>query len=212
MNRTVLIPLALASLLSASCESTNEVRPKIPPPVADSPAGALRLFEWSWDNGEYAKLPGLFPADYHFRLSYADSAGHPPHSNWGRSDELASSGSCFREARSISLQLDETLEVVDDDRPGKDPRWHKLIQTQTLLWAEVRTDLGPVMLEVGGPAKFYFVRGDSAKIPLGDYPPYTPDSTVWWIDRWEDLALPVGPSSAQPTKQMTWGAFKLLFR
>ena len=212
VNRPALILLALTALLSTSCESTDSVGPGVPPPVAESPVGALRLLEWSWDNEEFAKLPGLFPADYHFRLSYADSAGHPPHSNWGRSDELASSGKCFREARVLSFQLDETLEVIDDDRPGKDPRWHKVIQTQAWVQAEVRTDLGPVRLEAEGPAKFYFVRGDSAKIPLGYYPPYTPDSTVWWIDRWEDRTLPAGVASAHPTSPMTWGAFKLFFR
>jgi hypothetical protein len=214
VNRPSLIPLALAALLAASCQATNDVAQESPPPpVAQSPVGAMRLLEWSWENREYAKLPGLFSEDYVFVFASADSAGNPYlNTLWTREDELLASRNCFRAARSIALALDQAPVVLDDDRPGKDPRWHKTIRTQASLQAEVLT-IGPVHFDIQGYAKFYFVRGDSALIPAELVAQgYQPDSTLWWIDRWEDETVPVGPVSTHPTKQMSWGAFKALFR
>ena len=214
MNRSALIPLALAALLAASCEATNDVAQESPPPpVAQSPVGAMHLLEWSWDNRECVKLPGLFTEDYVFVFASADSAGSAYRNTpWTREDELIASRNCFRAARSIALALDQAPVVLDDDRPGKDPRWHKTIRTLASLQADVMT-VAPVRFDVQGHAKFYFVRGDSAMISAELVARgYTPDSTVWWIDRWEDETVPAAPSSANPTKQLTWGAFKLLFR
>lgn len=215
MNRPALIALALAALLAASCEATNDVGPNIPPPpVAYSPVGAMHLLEWSWDMREDVKLPGLFTEDYIFVFASADSAGGVyPNTPWTREDELIASRNCFAASHSIVLTLEQAPVVLDDDRPGKDPRWHKTIRTQASMLADVNTNLGRVHFDIQGHAKFYFVRGDSAVIPAELVARgYLPDSTIWWIDRWEDETVPVGPSSANPTKKMSWGAFKLLFR
>ena len=212
VNRPTLIPLVFAALLSASCEATNDVGPNIPPPpVAQAPVGAMHLLEWSWDNRVDVKLPGLYTADYRFVFALSDSAGNPYRDTpWTREDELIASRNCFGTTRGITLTLDAAPVVLDDDRPGKDPRWHKTIRTLASLQADTNT---PVKFEISGYAKFYFVRGDSAVIPAELVAQgYLPDSTIWWIDRWEDETLPVAPSSAHPTKQMSWGAFKLLFR
>lgn len=212
VNRTALIPLALAALCCASCEATNNLaRESPPPPVAQSPTGALLLLEWSWDNREDVKLSGLYSEDFRFVFASVDSAGNPYlNSPWTREDELIVSRNCFGAVRSIVLTLDQALVVLDDDRPGKDPRWHKTIRTQVSLQA---TTSSPLSYDISGHAKFYFVRGDSAAIPPELVAQgYLPDSTLWWIDRWEDETVPVGPSSANPTKKMSWGAFKLLFR
>ena len=214
MNRPALILLALVALLAASCESTNDVAPIPPPPVAQSPIGAMFLLEWSWENLEYAKLPGLFTEDYRFVFAAADSAGSGYQNvPWTREDELIASNNCFQSARSIALTLERTPLVLDDDRPGKDPRWHKTIRTQASVLAIVQTNYGRVDVEMLGHAKFYFVRGDSALIPPDLVAQgYQPDSTVWWIDRWEDETLPGLGASAQPARAMSWGAFKVLFR
>lgn len=214
VNRTVLIPLALAALLAVSCEATNDVIPIPPPPVAHAPTGAMFLLEWSWDNRQYVQLPGLFTEDYRFVFADMDSAGNAYRTvPWSREDELIASNNCFNAARSITLALDQSPVVLDDDRLGKDPRWHKTIQTEASMQAVVMTNFGPVDFAISGQAKFYFVRGDSALIPPELVAQgYTPDSTLWWIDRWEDQTYPGTGVSAHPTKRMSWGAFKVLFR
>jgi len=159
------------------------------------------------------KLPGLFTDNFLFVFSYADSAGGIYSGTpWTREDELTASRNCFQATRRITLALDQAPVVLDDDRPGKDPRWHKTIRTQVSMQADVMTP-APLRFDIQGHAKFYFVRGDSAVIPPElAAQGYLPDSTIWWIDRWEDETVPVGPSSAHPAQKMSWGAFKLLFR
>jgi len=55
--------------------------------------------------------------------------------------------------------------------------------------------------------KFYFVRGDSARIPADLAA--APDSAVWYIDRWEDQTAPGGGSSVLDA---TWAGLKARYR
>ena len=59
------------------------------------------------------------------------------------------------------------------------------------------------------------VRGDSAAIPaeLG----FGPDSTRWYIERWEDETLSSGSrtlpvAAPQPARNTTWGMILTLYR
>jgi hypothetical protein len=75
-------------------------------------------------------------------------------------------------------------------------------------------------LEVRGDAQFFLVRGDVASLPpaLGA----SPDSTRWYIERWEDFTEqnspapaklgPAGALGTQPTRSPTWGEIKVLYR
>jgi hypothetical protein len=86
-----------------------------------------------------------------------------------------------------------------------------VITTQVLL--DIRTTDGSA-IDISGAAVFYLVRGHSAVIPadLGA----GPDSTRWYIRRWEDQTVqPTAPVvqgfRAQPSSSRTWGQIKALY-
>ena len=100
---------------------------------------------------------------------------------------------------------------------------HKSIHASVTLTI---TDPNKVTL-VSGFATFYLTRGDVAAIPdeLKDRG-FGPDSTRWYIERWEDdtanpqtggraLAAPVAPARATPALDefhRTWGGVKVTYR
>jgi hypothetical protein len=122
-------------------------------------------------------------------------------------------GSC-PPANSITLSFDPTLVPQDDDRPGKDPRWHQEILTGVNLY--IRTDDNS--WNVQGRARFYVVRGDSAMIPQDLVAKgFGPDPTRWYIDRWDDETLVQSaaravPAQPLPTHAVTWGDILVLYR
>lgn len=225
----------------------------IPAPKPTSAPGVLRLFEWCYNNKAIAEYRELFTADYQFFFSPRDSAG----AEWRgtpfrRADEIISATQLFvggsagePAARSINLKLDPNFFVYPDPdftyfpEPNRtvprDPlgRWHKNIRTTVNL--RIGTEDGS-SIEILGHANFYMIRGDSADIPeelklLG----FKPDSTRWYIRRWDDetaseggaLALapsrgtgPMAARSGSPARasrpagaselpvQSSWGAVK----
>mgnify|MGYP001432549276 CR=1 FL=1 len=191
-----------------------------PAPVPNSPANVIRLFEWCWNNRGINEYEEIFTDDYRFQFALGDSAGNAYRDvPFTREDELRTArglfvGSTDRDAASdISLSLDKTLFGLPDDRPGKDPRWHKSIRSKVNLAVTLNEGGATVLNDVSGFAKFYLVRGDSAIIPpeLKDKG-FKPDSSRWWIDRWEDETLPAGGLRANPANNRSWGALKTLFR
>lgn len=190
-------------------------------PAPTSPEGIVRRFEWSWKNRGAAAYASDFTDDYRFQFEEFDSAGSAYRDvPWTREDELRMAGGMFTgnadhaRASDIQLDFDRTLIPLSDDRPGRQNRWHRSIRTHVDLKVTFDRGAGPEVNEVHGFAKFYLVRGDSAAIPpdlvargVG------PDSTRWWIDRWEDETSAAGVgTSANPTMEMTWGRVKVLFR
>ncbi len=230
----------------------------IPAPKPTSAPGVLRLFEWCYNNKAIAEYREIFSADYQFFFSPRDSAG----AEWRgtpfrREDELISATQLFvggtsgePPARSINLKFDPNFFVYPDPdftyfpEPNRtvprDPlgRWHKNIRTTVNL--RIGTEDGS-SIEILGHANFYMVRGDSADIPeelklLG----FRPDSTRWYIRRWDDetaseggtlaaspareagrtavrwgapggVYRPAGPHELQPYLQASWGAVKAYF-
>ena len=216
MRRALTLLLVLAFALPASCSKTTRPH-EIPPeaaPVANSPANAVRLLEWAWNHRNCDALSPLFTGDYVFAFAAGDSAGNPYRSSpWTREDELAASCNLFQNVQNLELYLDKTLIAFNDDRPGKNPKWHKTIRTKVNLIVTLDRGSGPEVNEVNGYAKFYLVRGDSAAIPADLVARgFTPDSTRWWMDRWDDETLPPGGLRAHPTSNRSWGAIKALFR
>jgi hypothetical protein len=189
-----------------------------PPPPQTSPQSTLRLLEWSYNHQSLEYYRRLFTADFRFVFSDLDTSGAVYRAvPWTREDELISTAHLFADAADVLLTLDRNFGLSADTRPGKDPRWHKTITTQ--LFLRVQLEDGHAE-NVTGSAKFYFVRGDSALIPDDLQAP--PDSTVWYIDRWEDLTAQggssglrrpsVSPSRALPSRSTTWGWLKVFFR
>ncbi len=216
--------LALGALVLLAASTTScwddlrpvsrPVPPPAPAPVANTPAGAVRLLEWAWNQRSCEALRGLFTDDYRFVFALGDSSGNAYRDvPWGREDELAASCNVFANATDISLAFDKTLIALPDSRPGKDPRFHKSIRTKVNLAVVIPETSGTTRIDINGFAQFYLVRGDSAAIPPDQAAQGAgPDSTRWWIDRWEDQTLPAGGLRANPTNSRSWGALKVLFR
>jgi hypothetical protein len=207
-----LLVLGLALVAGANGCSTTDggidllglIRPVVAPsPDAkpDSPANALRLLEWSYNNRSIAWCTELFARDYQFVFSPLDTVGlRYQDTPWGRDDELISTAHLFSggstqmgPASRISFTLDRNFLVYPDPRSSDwDPegRRHKKVVTQILVSVETADGHAFVIL---GAATFYLVRGDSADIPADLVARgFRPDSTRWWITRWDDEEGPGG--------------------
>ena len=231
------LALALALPLLAGCFNPfnpRELGPGIstPPPVPDSPSNILRLLVWAYNNRSIAEYREIFTDDYRFAFSTLDPAGDAYRGDiWTREDELISATHLFQggspsepAALSISLALGGNLTPETDPRPGKQDRMHKKINT-TVSLVIVTPDK---QTNVNGPVTFYLVRGDVAAIPkeLKDQR-FGPDSTRWYIERWEDdtatngpggsaSIAPVSPARSVPTPlefaSASWGRVKASYR
>ena len=208
----------LAALTGCTTQIVLPVAPKPDEPaVAATPAAALSRLSWSWKHRALEPSRDLFTCDYEFVFAPGDSAGIRFQDRpWTRPDELDfarhlfETGSALLPAASyVALDMEEDPPALPDDRPGKEPRWHRRIQTPFVAVVEAPGR----QFRVLGFEVFYFVRGDSACIPqeLRDRG-YGPDSTRWWIERWvEDYVVTVNggarPSRAQ-APLVTIGAVK----
>ena len=221
--------LALAACVSSGCSkksSPTTPNPGNGAPRASSPSQALRRFEFANDNRDANVYKDLFTSDFEFEFVPGDSAGIPYLvTPWNRTDELAyfdhlvHGGTASQPgATAIQLALAGTFTENNDPRPGKNPRWHKTINSSVVLIANFSDGS---TADITGNCDFFFVRGDSAAIPvdLG----VGPDSTLWYMDLWQDdTAPPVGPSPfsihparvAHPTPitNNSWGRLKGKYR
>lgn len=162
-------------------------------PVPNTPENTLLLLRWCWTNRAADVYEEIFTDDYVFVFAATDSAGNAFRDRpFTREDDLISfrnmcnGGGSEPPASSISLTFDPTLVSRADSRDGKRNKWHRVIRTSVAL--TVRTE--SQSYESQGSALYYFVRGDSAAIPEAlQQRGMRPDSTRWWIDRWEDQTL-----------------------
>ena len=209
MRRIAALLLFAFAVAGSGCsESSKTLAPIVRPtgPAPSSPAGVIRLFEWCWENRAIDEYETIFTDDFRFLFATGDSAGNAYRdAPWTREDELACARRLFvgdtdhAPASDIQLDFDRTLIALNDDRPGKDPGWHRSIRTKVNLKVTIDRGAGPEVNEVNGYAKFYVVRGDSAAIPpelaaRG----FQPDPNRWWIERWEDETLPPGGTAVAP--------------
>jgi len=226
----------LALPLLAGCFNPfdpRELGPGIstPPPVPDSPANVLRLLVWAYNNRSIAEYREIFTDDYRFAFSALDPAGNAYRGDiWTREDEVISATHLFQggsptepAAVSITLSLGGNLTPEIDDRPGKNDRMHKKINT-TVTLVIVTPDK---QTNVNGLAAFYLTRGDVALIPDElKQKGFGPDSTRWYIERWEDNTAtngpggsasiaPLSPARALPALESviaSWGQVKANYR
>lgn len=212
----VLAPALVALLLasgSLGCSSSSSVAPGTnPPPNASSPANLVRRIEWDWNqrSDDYASL---LAGDFLYVPAEADSARNTG-IIWNRETESFATQRMFARSgvsplmNSLAFQLDHTeLVSVPDPRPGKHPRWHQVVSSNAAVSANLIFGDGiPQVYLLSGRFTFYCVRGDSA---VGG----TPDSTRWWIERWEDQTLPeTAPGMhPDPARTTSFTALKNLF-
>jgi hypothetical protein len=228
------IVIALLALSSCSKESdstgANPLLPTPRPPYAqNSPENALRLLEWGYSHKNLDSYQRLFTSDFRFVFSDLDSSGVAYRVvPWTREDELISANHLFHggdadqpAATDIRLTLNRNFLVLPDDRAGKNPGWHSMTTTQLILHVLLSDGY---TRDVTGEAKFYLTRADSALIPNDLGAP--PDSTTWYIDRWEDMTAQGGglsrmrtssqrlatPATTMPARKQTWGEIKVWYR
>jgi hypothetical protein len=188
------------------------------PPAASTPANALHRVEWCWEHAATEPCRDLLSCDFQFVFAATDTAGNRFRARpWTRPDELdfithlLITGSALEPPASyVTLQFEPDLVDLPDPRPGKDPGWHRRIDTRLILVVQNPEQEFRVL----GYESFYIVRGDSACIPqeLRDRG-LVPDSTRWWIERWDDggAAAPPGSLAAQPARLFTVGMLRALY-
>jgi hypothetical protein len=199
--RPALAVAALAVLpLMAGC--FNPFNPRIPAagqgalgssqaaPVPTNATELLKLFAWCWNRRAYDEYSEIFSDDFQFQFGLADSAGnfYRDHGLY-RTEELDTARHLFVEgtateppARSIILTLGSFI-AYPDSRQGKIYPWHLEIRTGVTL----AIDTGDQQYNITGSARFFVVRGDSARIPQEmKEKGFVPDRNRWYIERWED--------------------------
>ncbi len=204
----------LAALLVSGC-ADSPVAPPGPPAVhdPDSPAAVVRQLEQAWNERDTTRVQRLLTDDFEFVFSAADSAGNPFRASpWDIEDEIRAcrhlfgTGSDGRPAADrITLMFERTLMAVPDDRPGRDPAAHRMIWTSVTLSVLVSEGGVQSSFEVQGKARFFLVRGDSARVdpPAG--------AGRWFLERWEDETLPTVAKRSMPAQSRTIGQLKALY-
>jgi hypothetical protein len=209
----------LSSTMFLAC-STNPTEPVPHPapavPVADTPAHAIDRFRWALENRSFDSYRTLFTADFVFAFAAFDTNGNAWRDDrWTREPELRSfqhlvaGGGERAPASLVNLFLDRTLVVTNDERAGKDdPAHHRQVVSQCSMTVQCGDGSA---LNVNGRLALFLVRGDVAALPadLGR----APDSTAWYIERWEDrtIATVAATSQAQPSRTWSWGSLKTLY-
>jgi len=196
----VLASLACAALL-AGC--SNRTKSPSAPVLADPmsvplaavralPTGAGRTldgFRRSIQGRDIAGLGRALTGDFLFGCDASDTAGAVFRSPIGREEFMSAFSRLFAEveaeapAARISFQWTSPLRDLPDPRPGRDPRFHRLVlATSRLVVAE-----GVQVTDIRADQAFFLARGDSAQVPpelaaAGE----TPDPNRWFIERIED--------------------------
>ena len=210
-----------------------------PPPLPNSAAGVVSLFQWCWQNRAFDEYEEIFTDDYRFIFASGDTAGYNfLNTPWTRTDELNTAQHLFLTgtpssppATSVLLDFTQDLDIGVDPRAGKqDTTYHWLVTAQVNL----RVFLSDGSYEVSGPVYFNVVRGDSAIIPpVLIRRGFRPDPNRWYIERWVDGTLRGALAATPPTVRdnaairprapragplpggnfvpVTWGTLKVLY-
>lgn len=218
----------LASTMFLACSTdptTAPVHPAPVVPVADSPAHAVDLFRWATENRSFDSYRTLFTDDFVFAFASIDTNGNSwRDDNWSREIELLSfqhlvtGGGEQAPATFLSLALSNQA-VKSDPRPGKGDSRHRLATSNCMLNVQFSDGM---MANISGRIDLYLARGDVAALPadLGR----APDSTRWYVERWEDVTYSpmtsasrslrggvAAPSAAHAARHWTWGSLKALY-
>lgn len=190
-------------------------------PQADSPVNAVRRLAWVWSQRDAAAYQAMLTSDFRSVFSYyADGAVVTQHPDWGVQHERAAAkhllvgGGSLTAPTSIAVSVADAMLDLPDPRPGKDPRFHRMVTTTYDLTIEA----SPGGTDHQGTLRAYLVRGDSALVPPDVF--VLRDATRWFLEGWDDLSVlsvesialasPARPDAA-PGKSLTWGQYKLAY-
>ena len=112
----------------------------------------------------------------------------------------------------VSYVIDRNPVPFPDSRPGRNAAWHKQVRTSVRIVIRGSGSIGNY--DLTGNALFFVTRGDSTAIPVElRARGVQPDSTRWWLDRYEDETL-AGSSvvfATNPSVRWTFGALLSYF-
>jgi hypothetical protein len=218
MNGWVVIFATSLTIIGCSRSKTMVIAPEPQGsrPTADSPENAARLLAWVWDHRDTASYRSILTSDYLFVSGAGDSSSL---FDLTTHQELSSAANLFARgtdelppARRIVLDLDPALFAVPDPRPGRDPLVHREISTGYSL----SVDTEARSFRIVGRIRIFVVHGDSASLTGPGSPPDSA-SSLWWVDRVEELLTPaatlrvVGPDQTLPVRRNTWAELKTLY-
>jgi hypothetical protein len=206
MHRPIRLLVVLGTVLSLALGTAgcfNPFNPLVseqravstPAPSPNSPTNAILLFSWCWAHRDPSLYSEIFTKDYRFIFAANDSAGNVYRDTpWLRDDEISMATHMFTggldipPASNITITVDNPLVAKADPRPGLNDVQHRSIRTTVNLQITFEVNGVSNVNSIVGSALFYLVRGDTPGIiptELADKG-FKPDSTRWWIDRWED--------------------------
>jgi hypothetical protein len=184
---------------------------------------------WGWEHRDTLAVRELLADDFTFAFAQTDSSGDAYAGRAMTRDQflrcvrhLFVGGGAYPPAQRIVLYFDPSLIALPDVRPGKTSQWHQEVRTSV----DLTIDVGWQVYRVTGYARFFLVRGDSARIPpdlvaRGLHP----DAGRWYLERWEDEsgsaaapeiadapAIAARPAEPVPTRNTTWGQIIALYR
>lgn len=174
-------------------------------PQPTSSRNVMKLFKWCWDNQNITEYEKVFTDDFKFAFAESDSQGNQfPGRVLIREEEIESARFLFvggrsgePPANSISLQYVSPLIPDRDTRPGKEPPFNVMFQTDVDI--TLRMDSGTI--RVHSKAVFFAVIWGAADIDDVVAALHIPvNERRWFIERYEEL----GPATViyQPTDQL----------
>src|SRR5262245_56265392 len=115
MKFRVGIVLAVTAALGSSC-ATKTVAPPVSEtaPAADSPANAVRSFEWAFVHRDMQVVAGLLTDDFLFVAASTDSSGTVSDTSRPREWFLGALDSLTRNAEQVTILLDQNLVPFPD--------------------------------------------------------------------------------------------------
>jgi hypothetical protein len=217
-NRLILLlaTLGVVAVVGAGCATkTVAPLPADTAPLANSPANAVKRFEWAMNHKSAETIRDMLTDDFVLISASMDSAGNPGRDTLGTgtgsrtwfSDALAAMDSA---SSVVTCLMDAQPTPFPDARPGKNPRFHAQVRSSF----DLRVDVGGDRFGVTGNLLVFVTRGDSASIPAElQARGVRPDSTQWWFEHMEDETFSGAnlPSATQPSRNWTFAALLELF-
>lgn len=185
-----------------------------PPPVARTPADAVRILVWSWNHQDTTRYASVLTADFEFAFAADDTFGSLfPGRVLNRALELAAVRSLFftgtdqlEPPQSVVLLFEGDLIALPDSRPAKNARRHREIA------ASARLRLYNPDFELSSTFRMFLMRGDVVAWPSGVPHGPAPDSTRWFVERWEEESFGSDTAASRlPGRSPTMGQIKALY-